>query len=148
MDQRLQRLQVENFRSLQKISLPLRDLNVLVGPNGAGKTNVLGVFDFLAYIIRTDLEPALDSRGGFDEVVFRGGDRPPASIRIKVTATWTSHSSLNAPDDYELRITRRRPRTTAAPTLQRAETFSFKRTQGRGRRIKISGERASVVDTG
>jgi predicted ATPase len=76
MDKRLVRLDVENFRSLRKISLPLGDVNVLVGPNGAGKTNVIQVFDFLARIIRTDLEPTLNYLGGFDEVTFRGGDRP------------------------------------------------------------------------
>ncbi|HET9899327.1 MAG TPA: AAA family ATPase [Streptosporangiaceae bacterium] len=146
MDKRLLRLEVENFRSLRKISLPLRDLNVLVGANGAGKTNVLQVFDFLAKIIRTDLEPALDSIGGFDEVVFRGGEKSPASMRVRVTATWTTHSSINAPDEYDLRITRRTRENIS--TLERAEKFSFKRIGGRGRRITISGERASVVDTG
>lgn len=70
-------LKVENFRSLRSVEIPLRPLNVLVGPNGAGKTNVLEVFRFLADVIRTDLEPAFASRGGFDEVVFRGGAKPP-----------------------------------------------------------------------
>jgi predicted ATPase len=146
MDKRLLRLEVENYRSLRKVSLPLGDLNVLVGPNGAGKTNVLEVFDFLAYLIRTDLEPALDSRGGVDEVVFRGGERSPASIRIKMLATWTANSSRNTPDEYELRI--RRIRRGSASTLQRDETFSFERARGRSRRITVSGSRASVVDTG
>ena len=68
-------------------------------------------------------------------------------MRIKLTATWTTHSSQNAPDEYDLRITRR-ARTGYNPTLERAENFSFKRIRGRGRRITISGERASVVDTG
>ena len=146
MDKRLLRLDVENFRSLRKVNLPLRKLNVLVGPNGAGKTNVLQVFEFLAHIIQTDLEPALDSIGGFDEVVFWGGENPPTSIRIRLTATWTTHSSLNAPDEYDLRITRRARGNIS--TLERAERFSFKRIGGRGRRITISGERASFVDTG
>lgn len=146
VDRRLLRLDVDNFRSLRSISLPLGDLNVLVGPNGAGKTNVLEVFKFLADIIRTDLKPALDSRHGFDEVVFRGGEKPPASIRIEVTATWTAHSSLNAPDDYSLQITRR-PRPGGAVALSRRETFQFKRMRGRGRRITISGDRATVVTT-
>lgn len=145
MDKRLHRLEVENFRSLRKVNLPLRDLNVLVGANGAGKTNVLQVFDFLANIIRTDLEPALDGIGGFDEIVFRGGKKPPTSIRIKVTATWSTYSSTNAPDEYDLRITRRSRENTS--TLERAEKFSFKRIGGRGRRITISGGRASVADT-
>ena len=145
MDQRLQRLQVENFRSLQRINLPLGDLNVLVGPNGAGKTNVLQVFDFLTRMIFTDLLPALDGIGGFDSVVFRGGERPPTSIKINLTATWTSHSRPSTPDKYELRLTRR-ARSGSDRTLERAEEFSFHRTQDRQRNIYVSGERARVVD--
>lgn len=137
---RLLGLEVENFRSLRKVTIPLRALNVLVGPNGAGKTNVLEVFRFLADVIRTDLEPALDLRGGFSEVVFRGGERQPVTIKIKLTAIWTSHSSANAPDEYELRVLLRPGRS-----LSRKETFQFKRTQGRGRRISISGEKAKLV---
>lgn len=149
MDRRLLRLNVENFRSLRKVSLPLGDLNVLVGPNGAGKSNVLEVFRFLADIIRTDLEPALESRQGFDEIVFRGGKSDPSYIQIAVTATWTTHSSLSAPDDYNLRITRPRRRTvTSTPGLYRREEFQFKRTGGRGRRITIRGDRAIVAETG
>lgn len=146
MDRRLLHLTVENFRSLRKVSLPLGDLNVLVGPNGAGKTNVLEVFRFLADIIRTDLEPALQTRHGFGEIVFRGGERDLASIQIGLTATWTTHSSLNAPDDYKLRITRRRSKD-ASWRLSRRETFQFKRMGGRGRRITIDGSRVTVVDT-
>jgi len=145
MDQRLQRLQVENFRSLQRINLPLGDLNVLVGPNGAGKTNVLKVFDFLARIILTDLQPALNSIGGFSNVAFRGGEKPPTSIRVNLAATWTSYSRPDTPDEYELRLTRRE-RSSGRATLERAESFSFQRLRGRQRSITVSGERARVVD--
>lgn len=147
VDRRLLHLTVENFRSLRKVSLPLGDLNVLVGPNGAGKTNVLEVFRFLADIIRTDLEPALQSRNGFDEIVFRGGEQNRAFIQIGLTATWTTHSSTSAPDDYKLRITRRRARDLPW-RLSRRETFQFKRTRGSGRRITINGSQVTVADTG
>jgi predicted ATPase len=142
MKGQLVEVEVENFRSLLKMSLPLRPLNVLVGPNGSGKTTVLEVFRFLADVIRTDLEPALQLRGGFDEVCFWGGNRVPELIRIKLTATWTTHSSLQAPDEYELRIKR------AGERLTREEHFSFKRTKGRGRRITIRGKKVSLEDTG
>lgn len=137
-------LEVENFRSLRKVSVPLRALNVLVGPNAAGKTNLLEVFRFLADLIGTDLQPALDLRGGFDEIVFRGGERPPNFIRIGLKATWTTNSSPNAPDEYSLRITR----LGSGRALGRRESFQFKRTQGRGRRITITGQKVHVVDTG
>lgn len=147
MPGRLLELHVENFRSLRDVTIPLGPLTVLVGPNGVGKSNVLKVFDLLADIIRTDLQPALDARGGFDEVAFWGGSRPPTSMTIRVTATWTTHASLNAPDEYGLTIRRRSLRHNAeAYSLSRVETFAFKRTRGRGRRITISGEQARVVD--
>ncbi|WP_432753403.1 AAA family ATPase [Streptomyces sp. JL2001] len=150
MPGQLVELHVENFRSLRDVTIPLGPLTVLVGANGVGKSNVLKVFDLLADIIRTDLEPALESRGGFDEVAFWGGPKPPTTLRIRLKATWTTHSSPNAPDEYDLKV-----RRYSAPSnkdsgryrLTRSESFQFKRTRGRGRRITVSGERATVVDT-
>lgn len=147
MDRRLIELHVENFRSLRDVVVPLGPLNVLVGPNGAGKTNVLDVFGFLADVIRTDLVPALDLRGGFDEVAFWGGNREPNSMEVGLKATWTTHSSLRAPDEYALRIERRTLRS-GATSLSRKESFQFKRTRGRGRRITISGQRVNVAGIG
>ncbi len=145
MHKRLLELEVQNFRSLRQVRIPLGPLNVLVGPNGVGKTNLLDVFRFLADIIQTDIEPALESRGGFESTAFRGGSRPPSNIRIRLKATWTKHSSSNAPDEYALQITRRR--RDGRDALSRKESFQFKRTKGRGRRITIQGEKAQVVDT-
>jgi predicted ATPase len=142
MSRQLLKLEVVNFRSLRQMSLPLRPLNVMVGPNGAGKTNVLDVFRFLADVIRTDLEPALAARGGFDELVFRGNGRPSNPISIRLEAMWTTHSSRNAPDKYTLRVARTKT------GFSRNESFAFKRTQGRGRRITIEGQKVSVEDTG
>ncbi|MFD9584217.1 AAA family ATPase [Streptomyces sp. NPDC059980] len=150
MPGQLLELHVENFRSLRDVTIPLGPLTVLVGANGVGKSNVLKVFDLLADIIRTDLEPALETQGGFDEVAFWGGPKPPTTLRIRLKATWTTHSSPNAPDEYDLKV-----RRYSAPSnkdndryrLTRSESFQFKRTRGRGRRISVSGERATVVDT-
>lgn len=147
MPGRLLELHVENFRSLRDVTIPLGPLTVLVGPNGVGKSNVLKVFDFLAAIIRTDLQPALEERGGFDEVGFWGGDKPPTSMVIHLKADWTTHASIKAPDEYSLTIRRRStPNSRDSYTLSRQESFAFKRTQGRGRRITIAGGEARVVD--
>ncbi|MFJ4939644.1 AAA family ATPase [Streptomyces pseudovenezuelae] len=150
MPGQLLELHVENFRSLRDVTIPLGPLTVLVGANGVGKSNVLKVFDLLADIIRTDLEPALETRGGFDEVAFWGGPKPPTTLRIRLKATWTTHSSANAPDEYDLKVRRYSApgnKDTGRYRLTRSESFQFKRTRGRGRRITVSGERATVVDT-
>ena len=83
--------------------------------------------------------------GGFSNVVFRGGEKPPTSIRINLAATWTSYSRPDTPDEYDLRLTRR-ARSTERSSLERAESFSFQRLRGRQRTISVSGERARVVD--
>ncbi|OEU96561.1 AAA family ATPase [Streptomyces oceani] len=145
MSDRLLELHVENFRSLRDVTVPLRPLTVLVGPNAAGKSNVLEVFDFLADVIRTDLQPALDSREGFDEIAFWGGSKPPPSLKIGLKATWTTNATANTPDEYQLTV-RRRVLKSGAESLSRSESFRFKRTQGRGRRITISGDSAQVTD--
>lgn len=89
----------------------------------------------------------LDECGGFDEVAFWGGEKPPTSLAIRLTADWTTHASAKAPDEYSLTIRRRSlPGRSDSYTLSRQESFQFKRTQGRGRRIKISGDEARVVN--
>ncbi|MBT2364272.1 hypothetical protein J7E88_02725 [Streptomyces sp. ISL-10] len=90
-----------------------------------GKTNVLKVFDFLADMIQRDLEPALALHGGFDEVAYWGGEKPSTSLRIGLKATWTTHSSLKAPDEYELTINRRN-----APSHERGYTLSRQEPEG------------------
>src|SRR4051794_9359974 len=101
---RLVELEVENFRSLRSVQIPLGPVNVLVGPNGAGKTNVLKVFRFLADMIRTDLVPTMEQHGGFDETLFRGGESVPSQFQIKLAGTWTSHATPDKPDEYELKV--------------------------------------------
>ena len=115
--------------------------------------NFLDVIQFLGDSVRSDLEPAVSARGGFDALYFRGDTK--GQIEIAVVAAVTSHASQNAPDEYRLKFqspkssaARRRAdgtrvvRRTPRRYLARQEFFKFKRTRGRGRRIEISGQRA------
>src|SRR5919106_5069034 len=140
-------LTARNFRSLRHVAIPLRSLSVLVGPNNAGKSNVLDLIRFLSDSVRFDLSNALDMRGGYDRVRFRGrvGDSRPASVSIGVKANVTTHASLNAPDEYNLTF-RQMPRKDRSNVLLRQEQFRFKRHGGRGRRITIKGARAHIID--
>lgn len=134
-----------NFRSLRDVEVRLGALNVLVGPNGAGKSNLLDVIGFLGDATRDDLAPALDSRAGFDRVVFRAARERRPAITIEVEAAVTKNSSLRATDTYTLRVSSDRlPSGTSDRHryyLRRAETFAFKRTAGPGRRITVTGGR-------
>ena len=147
-------LKVQNFKSLKSVTVPLTPLTVLVGPNGSGKSNLLDVIQFLGDSVRADLRPAVDVRGGFDRVLFRGETALP-SFRIEVKANVTQFSSVTAPDEYTLHVSRGTLRTRAETILQpgtprhflaRRETFKFKRYAGRGRRITVQGGRAHIID--
>lgn len=144
----LLRISARNFRSLRNVDVELGSLNVLVGPNEAGKSNFLDVIEFLGDSARMDLAEALELRGGIDRVRFRSEDVPSGgSVSIHVAANVTRYSSETAPDEYDLNFHSRRLRDGARSILIRNEEFRFKRTQGRGRRITVSGDRAEVVDT-
>lgn len=137
----LHRLEIENYKSLHRVKVNLGPLNVLVGPNGAGKSNLLDAIRFLGDVARFDLQPAIERRGAFPNLVFRGlADPTPRSIKFEIQAQVTRHASDNAPDIYSLSFWQHRL------FLQRYESFTFKRTRGRGRRIKINGGTIDILD--
>lgn len=146
-------LRAENFESLQHVAVKLRPVNVLVGPNGAGKSNLLDVVAFLGDSVREDLGPALERRGGFERVRFRG-ELSEELVRIHVSANVTRYSSLTAPDEYDLSFRtvpgriRREEKLQRTTLLRRWESFQFKRLQGPGRRITINGSRVQVAEPG
>ncbi|MBZ4375063.1 AAA family ATPase [Corallococcus sp. AS-1-6] len=153
-------LSAKNYKSLRAVTVRLGPLNVLVGPNGSGKTNLLDLIQFLGDSVREDLGPALDKRGGLEQVCFRGRDAasPPFGprIRIHVKANVTTHSHEDAPDEYVLNIssvggkrvrTREGSGTQPRYIVRRSEQFTFKRVKGRGRRITINGSKVDLSET-
>jgi predicted ATPase len=139
-------LDVQNYRSLQEVSVELGPVNVLVGPNQAGKSNLLDVIAFLGDSARLDLPQALEKRGGLSRVRYRG-ESDSGSVHINVRAQVTKYSHEGAPDEYGLAFHSRRL-ATGRSVLIRREHFTFKRTKGRGRRITVKGSRAEITDEG
>ena len=137
-------IEAQNFLSLAKVRVDLGPLNVLVGPNGAGKTNLLRTIEFLGETARTDLIPAVSRFGGFDALFYRGDiGKRRRSIRLAIGAQMTRYASPNAPDEYELAFWRPFASTNV---IARTESFTFKRTSGRGRRINIKGSHVDFPD--
>lgn len=143
-------IEAQNFLSLAKVRVDLGPLNVLVGPNGAGKTNLLRTIEFLGETARTDLIPAVQRFGGFDALFFRRDiGKRRRSIRLAIGAQMTRYASVNAPDEYELTFWKLDPPKNAARQhvfFARIESFTFKRTSGRGRRINIKGTHVEFAD--
>lgn len=68
---RLEKLQIQNFKSIRQQTLELGALNVLIGANGAGKSNLIQVFRFLREIRMQNLARFSLERGA-DTLLFRG----------------------------------------------------------------------------
>ncbi|MBI3761404.1 MAG: AAA family ATPase, partial [Chloroflexi bacterium] len=64
MTMKLTELHVEGYRSLVNVTLPLRNLAVLIGPNGSGKTALLEVFLLLRHGADKQLADRLEALGG------------------------------------------------------------------------------------
>ncbi|MFJ4863718.1 AAA family ATPase [Streptomyces sp. NPDC088748] len=122
MNHRILGLTVRNFRTLTDTKLPLGPLTVMVGPNAAGKSNILHSLEFLGDVARQGIESALDARGGFDVLAFRGGRRPVSRISIGLEGIWSDFASEEVPDRYELSISRPR-----LPDASRATYRTYRR---------------------
>ena len=64
MSMKLQKLHIENFRSLRDVTWEPGDLNVLIGPNAGGKSNLLKAIDLLAAAADGRLRDYVTRRAG------------------------------------------------------------------------------------
>ncbi|MFK0174240.1 AAA family ATPase [Streptomyces sp. NPDC090306] len=123
MNHRILGLTVRNFRTLTDTKLPLGPLTVMVGPNAAGKSNVFHALEFLRSVSEDGIEKALQERGGFETVAFRGGSRPVSRITIGIEGIWSDYASKEQPDSYELSVNRRSV-SSRSQVLYRQERFT------------------------
>ena len=74
MKERLEKIHVENFKSLRNFEIELGKFNVLIGPNGSGKTNVLGLFKFINLCIspHRNTPYPFTPWWGFNNIVWSG----------------------------------------------------------------------------
>jgi len=83
----LTKIWAKNFKSLRGVSLELGQRNVLVGANMAGKSNVIDLFRFIHDMSfplagTWALPNAVFGRGGFDELLWKGGNEQVIEIAL------------------------------------------------------------------
>lgn len=79
-------LDVAGYRSVQKLSLPLGPLTLIVGPNGSGKTNLYRSLYLLSAAAEGRLAQVLAEEGGVPSVLWAGSrDKKPARMTVGVT---------------------------------------------------------------
>jgi predicted ATPase len=77
----LRTLAVENYRSLRRIVVPLRALNLVTGGNGSGKSSLYRALRLLADTSRNGAVAALAREGGLPSTLWAGPESIGRSVR-------------------------------------------------------------------
>ncbi|WP_447975127.1 AAA family ATPase [Nitrospira sp. Kam-Ns4a] len=95
------RLRVKNFLSLREVDLPLGQRNILVGPNMSGKSNLVESLRFLTSIAASGANQAFLDRGGFHEVLWKGGTENRITLALTCEVPAESEQDRRG-YDYEI----------------------------------------------
>ena len=68
----IDKIVIENFKSIRKLELKLNPINVLIGSNGVGKTNFIGFFKLLNQIYAQNLQTWIAQNGGANNILHYG----------------------------------------------------------------------------
>ncbi|MBT8420843.1 MAG: AAA family ATPase [Gammaproteobacteria bacterium] len=80
----IESIRLRNFKSFKDARMPdIPDYCVVVGANGTGKSTLFDVFGFLKDCLTFNVRRALQTRGGFSQVISRGAD-PDSLIEIEI----------------------------------------------------------------
>ncbi|VVN77812.1 AAA family ATPase [Pseudomonas fluorescens] len=77
----LKTLAVANYRSINKLIIPLERLNVITGPNGSGKSNLYRALRLLAETAQGGVINALAREGGLDSSFWAGPENLSRRMR-------------------------------------------------------------------
>lgn len=92
---KLESIRLKNFKTFKDAGMTdLPAFCVVVGANGSGKSTLFDVFGFLRDCLTYNVTRALQSRGGFREVVSRGGEGDPISIELQYRMPITGKNRL------------------------------------------------------
>lgn len=68
---------IKNYKSIKELSLPLRQLNVLIGANGSGKSNFISFFEMTKSLYERNLGAYTLKRGGIDSLLYHSRKHSP-----------------------------------------------------------------------
>ena len=136
---KLERLRVENYRSLHELDLRLNSLNLLIGSNASGKSNILDTLRFLAQGVQEkDFSRAVVTRGNVVQVAWKGEIADSVSIQIDV-------SEGNQHFEWSVKLRKRGFDFEGAESLHRSDSNKHLLSSERGKGWWWSEESSTKV---
>lgn len=68
----IERIEIQNYKSIREASIDLRRINILIGENGAGKSNFISFFELLKALLDQRLNSFMLENGGMGSQLYRG----------------------------------------------------------------------------
>ncbi len=131
----LNKLTIENYRSLREVEMSLRRFNVFLGPNNAGKSNILDSLGFLADLINGSWEK-INERGEFRSIVWGGNLGENISINIE--------AALENSTIYQYEVGLSGTALTSSHII--SERLSIQRKKRRRKIINRTDGKAKILD--
>ncbi|MBN1997156.1 AAA family ATPase [candidate division KSB1 bacterium] len=92
---KIEYIRLNNFKAFQNAEMKnIPDFSVVVGANGSGKSTLFDVFGFLKDCLVFNVTRALQSRGGFKEVISRGVKQQIITIELQFRLHITNKERL------------------------------------------------------
>jgi len=88
----LDRISIENFKSIKSLDLKLNKINILIGSNGAGKSNFINFFKLLNSINQKKLQNYVGEESGANNILHHGLKN---SEFLKGSITFSHNTSEN-----------------------------------------------------
>ena len=92
----LDRIEIEGYRSIKKLKLRLKAINILIGANGTGKSNLVGAFGLLGDLVDGKLQLHIGRRGGAN-ALLHFGVKKTKKLRIKVSFGANAYEAVLEP---------------------------------------------------
>lgn len=99
----IEKIFVENFRSILKLETKLTQLTVLIGANGTGKSNLVKLLEFIGDIPESGVNMAINKRGGSEWMLPKS--IPTSKLRSVVTSVGYT-TTFSPPKDTSSKLKR------------------------------------------
>ena len=115
---RLNKIEIQRYRSLRDVEIEMNDLNVFIGANASGKSAILDALRFLSEAVRErDFRGPVLSRGGMLNLAWKG--EPAGSVELRAEFDDGENSLV-----WDVRVIKADYDFTVSETVQRLFTNS------------------------